>query len=105
MLFRTFVETTTGYNAINNTAYISEKLGEKTYQRRFYQVDITKPVNGAARFITVIYPFETESQLESLNINAKFTDNTEEEAGTFHENGASVEVNINGQKYELSYTL
>lgn len=105
MLFRTFVETTTGYNAINNTAYISEKLGEKTYQRRFYQVDITKPENGAARFITVIYPFETESQLESLNINAKFTDNTEEAAGTFHENGASVEVNINGQKYELSYTL
>lgn len=105
MLFKTFVETTDGYAGINNTAYISEKLGEKTYQRRFYQVDITKPENGAARFITVIHPFEKEADLEKLNINAKFTDNNEENAGTFHADGASVEVNIGGEKYELSYTL
>lgn len=105
MLFKTFVETTEGYAAENNTAYVSEKLGEKTHQRRFYQVNITKPANGAARFITVIYPFEKEADLEKLNINAKFTDNTEENAGTFHPNGASVEVNIGEEKYELSYTL
>lgn len=105
MLFRTFVETTTDYNAINSTAYVSEKLGEKTAQRRFYQVNITKPQDGAARFITVIYPFEKESQLEQMSIEAKFTDNTSENAGAFHESGASVEVSINGQKHELSYTL
>lgn len=105
MLFKTFVETTEGYTAENNTAYVSEKLGEKTHQRRFYQVNITKPANGAARFITVICPFEKEADLEKLNINAKFTDNNEENAGTFHANGASVEVNIGEEKYELSYTL
>ena len=105
MLFRTFVETTTDYKGVNNTSYISNDLGVKSAQRRFYQVNITKPENGAARFITVIYPFEKESQLENLNIKAEFTDNTKEKAGTFHESGASVEVTINEQKYELSYTL
>ena len=105
MMFKTFVETTEGYNATFNTAYISEKLGEKTYQRKFYQVDITKPENGAARFITVICPFEKESDLEVLNVSAKFTDNDAANAGTFHASGASVEVNIGTEKYELSYTL
>lgn len=104
MLFRTFVETKKGYSATNSTAYTSNKIEEKT-QRRFYRVNITKPENGAARFITVIYPFKTEADFEKINIDAKFIDNTETSAGTFHENGAAVEVTINGQKYELSYTL
>lgn len=105
MIFRTFVETTEGYNALNNTAYVSEKLGEKTAQRRFYQVDITKPAEGAARFITVIYPFQTESDIESLNISARFTDNSETPAGTFHASGAAVEVTVGDKNYELSYSL
>lgn len=104
MLFRTFVETKAGYSATNSTAYTSNKIEEKT-QRRFYRVNITKPENGAARFITVIYPFKTEADFEKINIDAKFIDNTETSAGTFHENGAAVEVTIDGQKYELSYTL
>lgn len=105
MLFRTFVETTEGYNALNNTAYVSEKLGEKTAQRRFYQVDITKPAEGAARFITVIYPFQTEGDIESLNISARFTDNSDTPAGTFHASGAAVEVTVGDKNYELSYSL
>ena len=105
MMFKTFVETTEGYNATFNTAYISEKLGEKTYQRKFYQVDITKPENGAARFITVICPFEKETDLKTLNVSAKYVDNDAANAGTFHASGASVEVNIGTEKYKLSYTL
>ena len=38
-------------------------------------------------------------------MDAQFTDNSSEDAGTFHTNGATVEVTINGKKYELSYTL
>ena len=53
----------------------------------------------------MIYPFKTEADFEKINIDAKFIDNTETSAGTFHENGAAVEVTIDGQKYELSYTL
>lgn len=105
MLFKTFVETSTDYAAVNNTAYISEKLGEKTYQRRNYQVTIRKPKDGAARFITVIYPYGAAEEFDKLSIDAAFTDNTEAEAGTFHESGAAVKVTIDGKTYELSYTL
>ena len=105
MLFKTFSETGTDFAGTNNTSYISEKLGEKTYQRRFYQVNVTKPENGAARFITVIYPFRTEEDFNGITIDARFTDNGEGEEGTFHENGAAVEVIINGETYKLSYTL
>ena len=105
MLFKTFVETTGGYKVENNTGYISEKLGEKTYQRRNYKVTIQKAVGKAARFITVIYPFGAPADFASQNITAQFTDNTEGEEGTFHAEGASVKVTVNGKDYELSYTL
>lgn len=105
MLFKTFVETTTDYSAINNTAYISSKLQEKTAQRRFYQVTTRKPADGAARFITVIHPFGAVAGWESLAIEAKFTDNAGGTPGAFHENGASVEVTVNNRTHKLSYTL
>lgn len=105
MLFKTFVETTEEYEAIDNTAWISEKLDEKTAQRRFYQVNIRKPSSGAARFITVIYPFEEVSQFGNIDVTAHFTDNDGNNAGTFHPEGASVSVTINNKTYELSYTL
>lgn len=41
----------------------------------------------------------------SLNISAKFTDNTNATPGTFHADGASVEVSVGGRKYDLSYKL
>jgi heparan-sulfate lyase len=102
MLFKTFVGTTPGYAALNNTAYVSNKLGEKSAQRRFYQVTIKKPLNGAARFITVIHPFTTEADYANMDISARFTDNTE---GLFNSRGASAEVTINGKPYALNYTL
>lgn len=105
MLFKTFVETTEDYSAINNTAYVSNKIQERSAQRRFYQVSTRKPANGAARFITVIYPFGAVSELDNMAIEAKFTDNNEASAGTFRQSGASAEVTINKKTYNLSYTL
>lgn len=105
MLFKTFVETTTDYEGVSTSGYVSETLGVRSYQRRIYRVNITKPENGAARYITVMYPFASESEFENLDISAKFTDNEEGEEGTFHESGASAEVTIDGVTYELSYTL
>ncbi|RNC66575.1 heparin-sulfate lyase HepC [Proteiniphilum sp. X52] len=102
MLFKTFVGTTDGYSALNNTNYISHTLGEKSAQRRFYQVSIKKPRDGAARFITVIHPFTNEADFAGMDITAKFTDNSQ---GLFNGRGTSAEVTINGINYQLSYTL
>lgn len=105
MLIRTFAETSLNFDKSNSVSDISNKLGEKNAVRKGYQYTISKPQNGAARFITVIYPFGATSELTSLTMNARFTDNTIENAGTFHANGAAIEVTINGTKYDLSYTL
>ena len=105
ILVRTFAETNQDFGKSNVASDVSNKLGEKNASRKGYQYTIRKPENGAARFITVIYPFEAVSTLNNLTMDAQFTDNTPEDAGTFHTNGAAVEVTINGKKYELSYTL
>ena len=105
ILVRTFAETNQDFGKSNVASDVSNKLGEKNASRKGYQYTIRKPGNGAARFITVIYPFEAVSTLNNLTMDAQFTDNTPEDAGTFHTNGAAVEVTINGKKYELSYTL
>ena len=105
MLIRTFAETNSDFAISQVSSNVSNKLGEVNGSRKGYQYTIRKPKTGAARFITVLYPFGATTELESLNINAKFTDNATEDAGTFHSNGASVEVTIKGIKYELSYTL
>jgi len=105
ILVRTFAETNQDFDKSNVASDVSNKLGEKNASRKGYQYTIRKPENGAARFITVIYPFEAVSTLNNLTMDAQFTDNTPEDAGTFHTNGAAVEVTINGKKYELSYTL
>lgn len=105
MLIRTFAETNSDFSVSKVTSDVSNKLGERNESRKGYQYTIRKPKTGAARFITVIYPFGATSELDNLNISAKFTDNSVEDAGTFHENGASVEVSIAGETYELSYTL
>ena len=76
MQFKTFVETNSGYVAKWSTNWSSSKQNEKTLQRKWYRVSITKPMGGAARFITVIHPFTNEADRAKLNISAKFTDNT-----------------------------
>jgi heparan-sulfate lyase len=40
-----------------------------------------------------------------LNIEARFTDNSSENAGTFHQEGAAVSVKIGEKEYQLKYTL
>ena len=105
MQFKTFVETNAGYTPKWNTNWSSSTQNEKTLQRKWYRVSITKPMGGAARFITVIHPFTNETDRASLNISAKFTDNTNTTPGTFHADGASVEVSVGGRKYDLSYKL
>ena len=106
MLFKTFTETTTGYAVETDTNSFSNELGVMSGKRKWYRVNITKESDKAARFITVIYPFKDETERANLNIDARFTDNNETgTAGTFHANGASVEVTVGGKKYELSYTI
>lgn len=105
MQFKTFVETTTGYTTQWSTNYYSETSGLKKGQRKWYRVSITKPMGGAARFITVIHPFTNEVDRAKLNISAQFMDNIGASAGTFHDDGASVKVSVGGKEYELSYKL
>lgn len=104
MAFKTFVETINGYEAINNTNYFSDVINKKT-RRRYYRVGITKSASKAARFITVIVPFGEVSSFDSMNISACFTDNTAGNAGTFHADGASAKVVIDGKTYNISYKL
>ena len=105
MLIRTFAETNEAFEVSQVSSNISNKLGEVNGLRKGYQYTIRKPQSGAARFITVVYPFEDTTELGALNIDARFTDNAAGNVGVFHSNGASVEVTIKGIKYELSYTL
>ncbi len=106
MLIKTFVETSQDYAARNFVSEVSNKLQEVSAKRKSYQVTVRKRgAEKAARFITVIYPFKSEADFQKLNIEAKFTDNTPENAGTFHKQGVQTEVTINGKKYNLSYAL
>lgn len=104
ILFATFPETETGYQSWWNTGYFSDAINERT-QRNVYRVDMTKAGDGAARLVTVIYPYGAASEFDSIDVSARFTDNSSSEPGTFHESGASVEVTVNGTAYNLSYTL
>ena len=93
---------------------VSNSIGKLDGPARLgYQITIRQPNKSklpnatvsAARFITVIYPFETEADRKALKIDAHFTDNIEGEEGTFHPEGAKLEVNINGKIYQLSSTI
>lgn len=104
MVFKTFAETTEGWSTKCTTSYYSPEIGQKI-QRKFYQVNISKPADKAARFITVIYPFGSPEQFDALGISARFTDNEAGSEGTFHASGVSVEVKIGDKTYPLTYTL
>jgi heparan-sulfate lyase len=68
-------------------------------------MSVAKNADKAARFITVIYPFGKAEDYSKQAISAIFTDNAPEAAGTFHADGASVKVTVNGVDYSLSYKL
>ena len=50
-------------------------------------------------------PFGEVSSFNPMNISACFTDNTVGNAGTFHADGASAKVVIDGKTYNISYKL
>ncbi len=107
IMLRTFVETANDYSASVKTTNTSNDIGQKT-ERKGYQVTIRKPkiVNGAARFISIIYPINDGAEAANINMTATFTDIADDEAaGTFHANGTSVKVIIDNKEYNLSYTL
>lgn len=98
--YRTFCETTDGFTAENGTSWVSDEIDER-YSRRFYRVTLTKDAEKAARFITVLYPITAEVP----DIKASFTDNTPGTEGTFHPEGCTVKVSIDGSEHALSYKL
>lgn len=65
-------------------------------ERKSYRVKKQKAADETVRFITVILPCKETSNQE---INAEFTDEG------YNANGAFVQVTINDQTYDLSYTL
>lgn len=97
MILRTFVPSkSTDYSeGMVKNAATSNDIGV-SQARTGYQINIRKPSNGAARFITVIY---FADDVTSTNISGEFTDEG------FTGNGASVKVTIDGHEFPLSYTL
>ena len=65
------------------------------YQITLRQPKITPIEISATRYITILCPFE-------LKVDAKFTDNEDGTAGTFHSEGVSIQVTVKGTVYDLS---
>ena len=104
IILKSFSETSEGYLFENNVGYYSNEIGQKT-RREWYRMSVTKQEGKAARFITVILPFGAAETYSQQSISAIFTDNTADAAGTFHPDGVSVKVKVNGTDYSLSYKL
>lgn len=116
MLTATFTETSQDLASAllstkNVTNGVSNSLGKMDgplrlgYQITLRQPNVAKLPNAemsASRFITVLYPFETEAERKALKIDAHFTDNESGQEGTFHPEGATLEVSINDKVYKLS---
>ena len=101
MMFKTFAETSDGYKVTTGTNHYSNRTNEESGTREWYRVSIDRKQGLAARFITVILPFSSSRS----EVSAKFTDNGNSPAGTYHEDGVSVEVTVGGDTYNLSYSL
>lgn len=104
MIFKSFSETSDEYLFSDGTCYYSDEIDAKI-QRKYYQLDVLKKADLAARFITVILPYGKPEAYAENSIEAVFTDNAASPAGTFRQSGASVKVTVNGTVYYLSYTL
>ena len=108
IVMKFFSETGSGDFKIDNPSDIkvSDKPGTTIGEARdFIRVTDRKNKNqGAARFITVIYPSAGPADT-SKGINARFTDNEAGKEGTFHTNGAAIEVTVDGKTYNLAYSL
>ena len=81
---------------------VSDRPGSaEAGNRAWIKISDRSKSGKAARLITILYPFEGEA-VEKKVESAIFTDSTD---GTFNPNGAAVKVRVDGQDYELKYTL
>lgn len=112
LLIKSFVEAKSGFDMkLGKKAEelpVSDNTGTMIGKKRdWLQVHLNIPKNlknSAARLITVLYPSDGTAG-DGSNISAEFTDNAGDTAGTFHPEGAAVKVTVDGQVYELEYTL
>lgn len=93
MIFRTF--SGEAITAHSFTGQISEDI-DKTVDRKSYEINYNKSADEVARFITVIMP--NDAVEVNHDIAAKFV-------GSYTDNGAAVEVTVDGQVYSLNYSL
>lgn len=109
LLLKTFSETNGSdfeiKTGVKGDVAVSNQSGQTVGSVRDYVQVIERFSAGkAARLITILYPSDGAAG-DGSNISAEFTDNVGGTAGTFHQEGASVKVTVDGQEYELKYTL
>ena len=102
IIIKSFSETTDNIGAENSTGYFSNEIDTKV-QRCWTRLNVDKKAGKAVRFISVLLPFSGD--FSSQSVEAEFTDNTPETAGTFHPEGVSLKVTVNGTPQTLSYRL
>lgn len=102
LLIKSFSETSDNISFASNTGYYSNEIGQRT-QRYWFRLNVDKKEGKAVRFISVLLPYT--GTFEANSVSAEFTDNTAATAGTFHENGVSLKVTVNGETKSLSYKL
>lgn len=84
---------------------VSDNSGKTIgYVRDWVQLNLGMPAGKAARVLTVLYPSDGAAG-DGNNISAEFVHENGEAAGTFNPNGAAVKVTVDGQEYELKYSL
>lgn len=109
LLLKTFSETNGSdfemKTGVKGDVAVSNQSGLTIGEVRDYVQVIERFTTGkAARLVTVLYPCDGAAG-DGSNISAEFTDNAKGTAGTFHPEGAAVKVTVDGQEYELKYTL
>ncbi|MCI7514806.1 MAG: heparinase II/III family protein, partial [Bacteroidales bacterium] len=102
LLIKSFSETSDNLSLESGTGYFSNEIDTKI-QRWWYRFNVDKQAGKAVRMISVLLPYS--GSFESQSVQAEFTDNTAETAGTFHPEGVSLKVTVNGVPQSLSYKL
>ena len=96
IIMRTFASKNITDAATSFNGKLSNDI-DTSINRKGYTVTLRKGAKEAAvRFITVILPI---ADAASATISAEFTDEN------YSENGSSIKVTVNGEEYNLSYTL
>lgn len=101
LIIKSFSETADNISFTNGTGYFSNEIDTRV-QRRWFRLNVDKKAGKAVRFISVLYPCE---KADGHSISAEFLDNSPENAGTFHPEGVSVRVTVDGVARSLAYTL